>query len=179
MIQRDDCPVLLREGVDRRAELGRLVAALENDVGPRTRIGALGQLAVRVTFAAVQTVATGVVGDREDPGRELGPRPEGPHRAKGLEEGFLGGVLRLLGIPERPQAKVVDGALVALDEGPEGLAVAGQGPCHQRRIVVDLEGSGPRAHARPRLSQRCHVRRYGCGPDWVSGRNTAPARAYL
>src|ERR1700686_2877405 len=147
MVQRNARSVLLRESVNRRAELGRLVAALEEDVRPRARICALGQLAVRVMFAAVQTIATGVVSDREDPGRELGVRPERPHRAEGLEKGFLRGVLRLLSIPQGPQAKVVDGALVALDEGPKGLAAAGEGPRPQRRVVVDLEGSGPRAHA--------------------------------
>src|ERR1700686_5670607 len=102
MVQRNARSVLLRESVNRRAELGRLVAALEEDVRPRARICALGQLAARVTLAAVQTIATGVVGDREDPGRELGAGPERPHRAKGFEKGFLGGGLRLLGIPQGP-----------------------------------------------------------------------------
>src|SRR6202035_1958544 len=127
MIQRDDGPVLLRQSIDCRAEGRRLVSALDQCVGSGAEVGPLRHLGVRITFSAVQTVATGVVGYREDPGRELRARPESAHGAERLEKRLLGSVFGLLAVAQGPQAKVVDGPLVALDEGAECLAAPLEG----------------------------------------------------
>ena len=67
-----------------------------------------------------------MVSDREDPGRELGPRTKRSQCPIRLEERLLGGVLRLLGIAQRAIRQVVDGAFVALDENAERLALTGE-----------------------------------------------------
>ena len=42
--------------------------------GPGPAIGPVGKFFIAITFAAVQPVATGVVGDGKDPGAELRAR---------------------------------------------------------------------------------------------------------
>ena len=94
----------------------------------------------------------------------LEPVPEGPQAPERLEEGLLGGVAGLFAVANGPQAQVVDGLVVALDQRPErlgrrpraspprGRSRRGSGPERRSRAAGSPRMRAPRPYVRPRAA---------------------------
>jgi hypothetical protein len=176
MIEGDDRPVLFGEGLDRGPQGPGFIMLFGQLGRPGSRVGAVRQLVVSKTLATAETVAAGVIGDREYPGREFGSHFEGPQAPKCLEERLLSAILGLFGVAHGTQTEVVNGSFVTLDERAKGVAVARESRGHELP-VIRIHWCG--AHTSGRLQERTsHISRYGNAAPRVS-RNTRGPAPYL
>src|SRR5579884_514394 len=81
MIQRDDAAILLRQRVNRGAQPLSFVTRYGLALRARRGVRPFGKFLVGIAFAAPEAIATGVIGDRKKPGRELGVGLEGSQAA--------------------------------------------------------------------------------------------------
>src|SRR5581483_1296900 len=179
----------MEEGHDRAVFFGQRVDRVAQPLGfvecdclllrTRPRIGPVGKFFVTITFAPVQTVAAGVVGDCKDPGAELCAYLKGSQAAESLEERLLGDVARILDVVKGAIRQMVDRAVVALYERSECLRVSPERHRHQLTVLrAGLHAAGDRG-----LRERDHARRTR-GRSWMfrsrrppAARNMSGARA--
>ena len=94
--------------------------------------------ALEVTLAPLscpQHVEGAVRGDPIEPAPDLRALVEAIEAAVGLQEGLLDDILGVVRVPRHSIGQAEEGAPVAVDQQAEGLAVAGFGSRHCRRLV--------------------------------------------
>jgi hypothetical protein len=79
----------------------------------------------------VEGRAATVGGDGHQPREERPFRVPAPQVAHGAHQRLLGGVFRILAVPQHPQAQPEHGLLEPLDELANGRLVARQAPLHE------------------------------------------------
>jgi hypothetical protein len=119
--QDDRGPVLLRQGLQRAAEVGHH-QSIQDDLFGRRRhrafpddgagvddlIQVIQREEIRLPLAAPVAVDEGVPHDSKDPGPEAGPRLKPSEPLQGLYEALLEEVLRPLGVPQEPTGGSVE-----------------------------------------------------------------------